>query len=118
MFDQLFEHPFALARYRTGPFVKERIAFLAHLASQEYPRRTLREKARGLLAIAHSLGSARWSRKALAIDEIASIVGKQPPHFLLAVRWLQFMGRLRQYPVPLTPYTRKIFAFANYMANV
>ncbi len=117
MFDQLFEHPFALARHRTGPLVEERSAFLTHLASQSYSRRTLRGKASDLLAIAHALGLARRPRKALTIGEITSTVGNQPPRFPLAVQWFQFLGRLQQHLAPLTLYEKKIKAFADYMAN-
>ena len=117
MLDQLFEHPFALARHRSGPLVDERISFLTHLASQGYSRRTLREKARDLLAIAGTLGLARRPRKALTLGEVASAVGNRPPRFPLAVQWLQFIGRLKHRPVPLTPCEKKIKAFADYMAN-
>ena len=41
MFDQLFDRPSAVARYRTGPLLEERVAFLTHLANQSYSRRTL-----------------------------------------------------------------------------
>jgi site-specific recombinase XerD len=117
MFDQLFEQPLALARHRTGPLVAERVAFLTHLASQGYSRRTLRGKAHDLLAIAHMLGLARRPRKALTLGEVTNKVGNQPPRFPLAVQWLQFMGRLQQRPTRLTPCQRKIKAFADYMAN-
>ena len=38
MFDQIFERPCILARYRTGPLVDERIGFLTHLVNQDYSR--------------------------------------------------------------------------------
>jgi site-specific recombinase XerD len=117
MFDQLFEHPFTLARHRTGPLVEERVAFLTHLASQGYAWRGLRRKARALLAIAHTLGLATLPRKALTLVEVQRKVANQHHLLPLAVRWFQFMGRLQQRPAPLTPCERKIKAFADYMAH-
>jgi len=117
MFDQLFEHPFTLARHRAGPLVEERVAFLAHLASQGYSRCSLRKKARDLLAIAHAIGLAARPRKALTLAEVKRKVANQRPLFPLAVRWLQFMGRLQQRPTSLTSCERKIKAFADYMEH-
>ena len=38
MFDQLFKCPIAVARYHASPLLKERLAYLRHLASQGYSR--------------------------------------------------------------------------------
>ena len=67
MFDQLFDWPSAVARHRRGPMLEGRLAFLTHLANQGYCRRGLRDNARDLLAIAHTLGLAARPRKALTI---------------------------------------------------
>jgi hypothetical protein len=70
MFDQLFRIPAVVARYRRGPMLEERLAFLMHLAKQGYPRSSLQKHARRLLLIAQKLGLANQPRKALTAAEI------------------------------------------------
>ena len=119
MFDQLFECPLTVARYRKGPMLAERLAFLTHLANQGYSRNALRTNARCLLAIAHTLGLASHPRKALTLAEVKRKMANQRCFYRclypLAVRWLRFGGRLREQPAPLTPWAKKIKAFADYM---
>jgi hypothetical protein len=107
MFDQLFECPLTVARYRKGPMLAERLAFLTHLANQGYSRNALRTNARCLLAIAHTLGSASQPRKVLTLAEVKRKMANQRCFYRclypLAVRWLRFGGRLREQPAPLTP---------------
>jgi site-specific recombinase XerD len=117
MFDQLFTSPFALARYRTAPLLEERLAFLRHLANQGYARSTLGKNARRLLVIAQTLGLAHRPRKAMTLVEVKRKIADQGRLYPLAVRWLQFMGRLQQRPAPLTPCAKKIKAFADYMEH-
>jgi integrase/recombinase XerD len=117
MFDQLFTVPGVVARYRNGLMAEERLAFLAHLANQGYTRRGLRGWARGLLAIAKMRGLTSRPRKALTLNEVKRKTAKRHYLYRVAVRWLQFMGRLQQRPAPLTPWAKKIKAFADYMEH-
>jgi site-specific recombinase XerD len=119
MFDQLFECPVTVARHRKGPMLEERLAFLSHLANQGYSRRTLRMTARHLLAIAEALRLGGWPRKALTVTEVQCKMASERRFYRslypLAVRWLRFAGRLRERPAPLTPWAKKMKAFADYM---
>ena len=117
MFDQLFKRPVAVARYRSGPLLKERLAFLTHLADEGYTRKSLQNNARDLLAIAHTLVLADRHRKALTLAEVKRKMANQRRLYPLAMRWLQFMGRLERQPAPLTPSAKKIKAFADYMEH-
>jgi len=117
MFDQLFTYPAAVARHRSGPLLKERLAFLAHLADQGYARNSLRMMAEGLLAIAQMRGLTSQPRKALTLDEVKRKTAKRRWLYRISVRWLRFMGRLQQRPVPLAPWAKKIKAFAQYMEH-
>ena len=117
MFAQIFSCPVTVARYRKGPMLEERLAFLTHLANQGYSRWGLQRNARDLLAIAHTLGLAGRPRKVLTLAEVKRKCANQRRLYLLATRWLQFMGRLQQQPAPLTPWARRIKAFADYMEH-
>jgi hypothetical protein len=59
MFEQLYTSPVAVARHRSGPLLKERLAFLKHLRDEGYMTNGLRKKARGLLVIARALANGR-----------------------------------------------------------
>lgn len=115
MFDQLYMSPVAVSRHRSGPLLKERLAFLAHLRGQGYNRNGLREKAQDLLAISQTLGLVSRPRKAMTLDEVKRKTANRRCLFPLAVRWLRFIGRLQQRPDPLSPCEKKIKAFADYM---
>jgi site-specific recombinase XerD len=119
MFDRLYIGPVALARHRSGPLFEERLAFLTHLADQGYTTKGLLKQARRLLVIARMLGLASWPRKTVTLDEIKrkTVTRKDPHLYGCAVRWLQFTGRLRQRPTPLTACAKKIKAFADYMEH-
>jgi len=132
MFDQLFEHPHALARHKAGPLVEERLQYLGHLAEQGKARRTLLGAAPYLLVVADHLRLADRPGEAISaaeIEEKAILWADRPPKpsdgtqrllsracFLRhATDWLQFMGRLqRPAPVP-PPYADRIDDFADYM---
>jgi site-specific recombinase XerD len=115
MFDQLFDRPSAVARYRTGPMLEERVAFLKHLANEGYSRQGVRDHARYLLAIARTLGRSSPPPKALTFAEVRRKMSHQRSLFPLAIRWLRFVGRLRERPAPLTPLAKKIKAFADFL---
>ena len=83
MLDQLFTYPAVLARYRTGPLLEERLAFLAHLTNQGYSRIILRRIAYNLLVIARTFGPDGQRRKTTTLDEVrrrtANIIIDQHP---------------------------------------
>src|SRR3972149_3733715 len=93
MFDQLYKCPITLARYRKGPMLEERIAFLTHLAKQGYARSTLLVNASRLLAIANGIGPAVRPRKVLTLAEVERRMAIQRRFYCslcpLAIRWLR-----------------------------
>jgi integrase/recombinase XerD len=117
MFDQLFKDRFTLARYRTGPLVKERIAFLTSLAEQGYSRGTLQNNAHDLLAIARIVVRIGPPQKTLPFVVVKRKMANHRHLYPLAVRWLQSIGRLQQPPAPLTPGAKKVEEFADYMEH-
>jgi integrase/recombinase XerD len=117
MFNQLYTAPVALARHCSGPMLKERRAFLKHLAGQGYTLSGLREKANYLLVIARMLGLTGRPRKSLTFAEVKRKTGNARRYYSLAVQWLQFMERLQPERVPLTPWAKKLRVFADYMEH-
>jgi integrase/recombinase XerD len=115
MFDQLYTSSIALTHHRSGPLLKERLAFLTHLADQGLNRTGLREKAHELLVIARMRGLTSRRRKAVTLNEVKRATANRHRLFRVAIRWLQFMGRLQQRPASRTPWAKKIKAFADYM---
>jgi len=117
MFDQFFRCPLALARHRTSPLLKERFAYLMHLASQGYAQRTLRRTAQDQLAIMRLLGFACRPHKTVTLNEIKRKTSNRQYLYPVAVRWLRFAARLPQRPVPVCPCAKKIRAFADHMEH-
>ena len=117
MFDQLYKSRGVIARHHSGPLLKERLAFLTHLANQGFSPFRLQSKARDLMATARMLRLAGEPRKALTVAEVERGMTKRRRLCRFAVQWLQFMGRLRQRTTPLTPEAEKIKAFADYMEH-
>ena len=115
MFDQLYVSPVAVSRHRSGPLLKERLAFLARLRDQGYTPNGLRKKARGLLVIIRLLGLTSRSRKTLTFSEVKRKTANKERLCSTAVEWLRLMGRLRQRAAPLTLCEKKIKAFADYL---
>ncbi len=115
MFDRLFVRPEALAHHRAEPLLEERLTFLAHLAEQGLARSSLRVIAAELLVIMKSLGLASRPGEAISRDEIKQKVVNNFSG--VAQRWLRFLGRLRQPPAPVSPYAKKIKAFADDMEH-
>jgi hypothetical protein len=70
MFDQLFQHPYALARQRNGPLAEERRRFLTLCAEQQMARWTLRNIANYILAVAKALGLSERPGEVIARNEI------------------------------------------------
>jgi site-specific recombinase XerD len=95
--------------------LKERLAYLKHLASQGYAQRTLRRTAQDHLAILKLLGLARCPHKAVTLDEINRKTANRRYLYPIAVRWLRFIGHLPQRAVPVSPCAKKIRTFADHM---
>lgn len=119
MFEQLYTSPVAVARHRSGPLLKERLAYLTHLRDEGYMTNALRRRARNLLVIARLLGRASRPRTTVTLNEVKrkTIRHPDPDLYGLAVRWLTFTGRLQQRPTSLSPCAKKIKAFADYMEH-
>jgi site-specific recombinase XerD len=115
MFDRLFKRVHALTRHQSGPLLEERLAFLTHLANRGYARSTLQNTACDLLAIAKMLGLASRRHRTVSHDEIKRKTANKHCLYPIAVRWLQFAGRLQQQPAAVSPYAKKIKAFADHM---
>jgi integrase/recombinase XerD len=114
MFDQLFETAHALARHRAGPLLEERLAFLTQLANRGMSHATLRLIAQKLLVFINAFALVKRPKRLITRAEISR---KTADHRLrsLATRWLRFLGRLEESPVPANPFKEKIRAFADYM---
>jgi integrase/recombinase XerD len=132
MFDQLIARPLARARHRTGPLVEGRLAYLDHLAGQGMSRTSLRATADYLLVVADRLRLADRPGEAISREEIERQAvlwantqsrwpnwkggrSSQAAFRSYATRWLQFLGRLDQRPVPISPYAAIVAAFADFM---
>ena len=70
MFDQLFQKPRVLARYRDGPLAEERRRYLVHCAEQRMAPSTLREIAIYTLGIAKALRLAERPSELITPGEI------------------------------------------------
>lgn len=132
MFDQLFEHPHALARQCAGPLVEERLRYLVHLADQGMARKTLQGAACYLLVVADYLRLADRPGEVISpaeLDQKATLWANRSPgppdgkprllsreRFLRhATDWLQFLGRLQRHVPAPCPYANLIDDFADYM---
>jgi site-specific recombinase XerD len=131
MFDQLFQHPHALARHRDGPLSEERRRYLAHCAAQQLAVLTLRQIANYTLAVAKVLRLADRPGESITAEEIEAEAkrwarhrSKPPKGQVLeharrrfqrhALRWLQFLGRLQPPATAPRPYTEQIAQFTDY----
>jgi site-specific recombinase XerD len=133
MFEQLIEHPFALARHRNSPLAEQRRGFLVHCAELGMTRKTLRNIARYLLVIIDSLRLADRPDDLITSAEIeaqadrwvnrptrpsTSLARGGRIHFVnYATRWLQFLGRWQPPVVVPPPYADRIAAFRDYMSR-
>lgn len=117
MLDQLFKCPKALARHRAGPLRDERCAFLAQQAERGLSPSALQAIARGLLMVADTLKLASRPGAIITREEIKRKAPDKGKFVSLATRWLRFLGRLQLQPAPISPYTDKVQAFADYMSR-
>ncbi len=114
MFDQLFETRFARERHRAAPLLEERLAFLTQLANRGLSRSCLRVIAPRLLVFTKTFALVKHPTRIITREEVKK---RTDGHrlFSLATRWLRFLRRLEECPVPVSPYADKIKAFADYM---
>jgi site-specific recombinase XerD len=132
MFDQLFQKPRVLARYRDGPLAEERRRYLVHCAEQHMARTTLREIATYTLAITKALRLAERPGELITRGEIKAAADcwarrRSPQRSLqtvstawrlftrFATRWLAFLGRLQPVITASQPYAERVTAFADFM---
>ncbi len=115
MFEQLYEHPHALARHQNSPLADERRRFLIHLAQRgEQPNR-LRSVASLLLRMIDRLNLVNRPDERISREEIVQKVTKGRTIISSAVQWLRFLDRLEQPLPPVHPYAMEIDAFVAYM---
>lgn len=116
MFQQIISRPSSLTRHRMSPLADERINYLRHRAEQGMSKRTLRREADYLLAITRLLRLPERPGAAISIEEVNKAAKRWarrvPPLRVyrpgrtsestfrsVAIRWLQFLGRLQPPPV-------------------
>ena len=114
MFEQLFEKPHALARHHHGPLFEERLSFLTRLADRGVSRNVLRSSAQKLLVFIQSYDLVTRPTRIITRDEIKRKSADRRIRSL-ATRWLRFLQRLEEPPLPTSPYAEKIKAFVDYM---
>jgi integrase/recombinase XerD len=114
MFEQIYEHPFALARHRGGPMAEERHRFLVELSRHGESRHRLRDVASILLRVVDRLSLANRPKVLISREELIqkSVLNRS---LFTAMQWLRFLGRLVMPLVPEHPYAKEIDAFVNYM---
>ena len=118
MFEKLFSLPAVRARHRNAPLVEERARFLRYLSELGLSRRTLLGFAPLLLVIVERLDLTNRLGVSIAQDEIRQKATTKRDAFIsVATRWLQFLGRLEQPPIPINRFADKISAFADFMRN-
>lgn len=118
MFEKLFKQRPTLARHCAGPLLQERRRFLTYLAGRGLPPNALRRNANDLLRITDVLSLARRPGENISSDEIVrKVKNKRSSLISCAKRWLRFLGRLKQEPVPTIPYAKELDAFADYMRD-
>ena len=132
MFDELFDHPYTLARQHQGPYVEERKAFLAALAAQGSPRGVLRPIANELLVILDRIrlgrdetitlkrikaAADRWARRQVRRQRATSTKHSKSFFVFVAKKWYRFLGQLEEIKPPALPFGELIDDFAAYMRD-
>ena len=126
MFTQLVKTPLTLARYRNGPFAREREQYLTHLSQRGYGKGRLTGINIQLLAIAQRLPIGVHKRVTKAeVSEAAEIWTKERrrrsslPHSLvlaktdfisIACNWLRFLGWIDE-TRPTLPFVNQLDEF-------
>jgi site-specific recombinase XerD len=132
MFTQLVKNPLTLARYRNGPFARERQQYLTHLSQRGYGKGRLTGINIQLLAIAQRLRISVHKRVTKGeVSEAAEIWMKERrqrsslPHSLvlaktdfisIACNWLRFLGWLDE-PQPVLPFANELERFVQHLRD-
>jgi integrase/recombinase XerD len=134
IFEQLYQHPFALARHRTGPLTEDRRRYLMFRAEQQLSAHSLRCIAGYLLIVANALQLVDRSRERITLDDIEVASDhwakrhSNPLHMQNcrrsrlsfrrhAVAWLVFLGRLQPNASVRRPYADCVQQFSEYMVR-
>lgn len=115
MFEQWFKNPDTIAGHANAPYLEERKRFLMHYAQQGYAHRSLGTMASALLIVVRDLG--RRSDEKLSLRQVAAVADRLADRHCrqgrgrsvktarkfrhLAMRWVRFIGRLRE-PAPIS----------------
>ena len=126
MYEELFENPAVVARYRAGPYAKSREQFLKKAQANGYSPRTLMRKAWALLVVAEIVRDAGGSiapeqlRSALYRQVKSKWAGHSPSRHTIklilqaAVPWLRNLGGLVVEPKRPQRFATELLAFNNY----
>src|SRR5439155_1496803 len=94
----------------------ERRRFLAHLKESGLTRVTLRWHAEMLLRVAERLRLAERPGEMISREEVIRVATDRRHKFIsVATRWLWFLGRFSEEPVPASPYAEQISVFTDYL---
>ena len=132
MFDQLYVRPTALSRHLSAPLLKERTAYLEALAKGGWCRDVRRQQAATLLAIVDTLtlndrvvrcvsvreihqAAKRWAGRHVTNKQWTPGQCSQPLFISRAIRWLKFIGRLKQRSADTSRFDPLLAAFDDYM---
>jgi integrase/recombinase XerD len=134
MINQLFEHPYALNRYLTGPLLEKRLAYLHHCAEQGFAQSSLRliahyqlvvtdyldlQTARAVTPSEIEAAADRWAQRpfqTLNPNGTFSLCARN--RFIWnATNWLRFLGRLQDLPPLPRPFAQMMSEFANFMRH-
>jgi site-specific recombinase XerD len=115
MFEQIYEHPHALARHRNGPMADERRRFLIERAARGESRDQLRQTASLLLRTIDRLDLPNRPTDHISREELVQKSALCCSSISTAVQWFRFLGRLETPVVPVNPYANAIDAFVDYM---
>ena len=132
MFENLFERPHTIEKYRSAPLYEERLRYLVHVADGGAAPPTLykiaycqlnlvrlldlREGETVTLPQLTAVADARFDREGHSGDQ--KIRSRASSDFLgYALRWLRFLDRVEEPAVPRHPYAAEIEAFTVWMRD-
>ena len=130
MLDTIIDRPFALARHREAPLLKERELFLRHLQEQGTSRKALRNLAGQLLNVIRILhlremrdvspdaiakAAQRWARLQRCNPRARSYGNCATFFKYAAKKWLRFCGRLKSPIGAPIPFANELNDFVRYM---
>lgn len=115
MFEQIYEHPCAVARHRNGPMAEERRRFLIDLGQRGESQDRLRSAASVLLRTIDRLDLTNRPSDRVSRKEVIQKLGGNDSSISTAVQWLRFLGRLDTPLVPVNPFAKELNAYVDYM---